>query len=106
MNPDIVLPVPDSRLSVDTYLCHVWHLFVIRNPERDRLRKFLSDKGIQTLIHYPIPPHKQNAYKSWNHLSLPVTEQIHSEVLSLPMSQVLEDSQVGYIIKWLNKFRL
>ncbi len=67
---------------------HVWHLFVIRFSKRDELQKYLSDNGIQTLIHYPIPPHKQNAYKEWNNESYPISEQIHTEVLSLPISGV------------------
>src|SRR5574344_1078816 len=73
---------------------HVWHLFVIRTTKRDELQKYLLDNGIQTLIHYPIPPHKQNAYKEWNNDSYPISEQIHNEVLSLPISgvQTLEDT--------------
>jgi dTDP-4-amino-4,6-dideoxygalactose transaminase len=116
-NPDIILPYkrqpaagnlhhqPDFLLSPLTFnLDHVWHLFVIRHPERDRLQQYLADKGIQTLIHYPIPPHKQKAYKEWNKLSFPVTEKIHSDVLSLPMSQVMSDEEVQIITEKLNKF--
>lgn len=94
-NPEIILP---------RALCHVWHLFVIRHPEREKLQKYLTDIGIQTLIHYPTPPHKQKAYKEWNKLSFPVTEKIHREVLSLPVSQVMPDDEVQIITEKLNEF--
>ena len=89
-NPSIRLP---SVLSQKT--SHVWHLFVIRHAHREKLQAYLGEQGIQTLIHYPIPPHKQSAYGHWKDLSLPLTEQIHAEVLSLPISpiQSLEDTQ-------------
>jgi dTDP-4-amino-4,6-dideoxygalactose transaminase len=83
---------------------HVWHLFVIRCTERDALQSYLAENGIQTLIHYPIPPHKQEAYKQYNHLSLPITEQIHEDVLSLPISPVMTLEQVEFVIAVLNKF--
>ncbi|MDP2452528.1 MULTISPECIES: DegT/DnrJ/EryC1/StrS aminotransferase family protein [unclassified Kaistella] len=83
---------------------HVWHLFVIRTPKRDQLQKYLLENGIQTLIHYPIPPHKQKAYKYYNHLSFPITEKIHEEVLSLPMSPVMEDEEVEKVIAICNLF--
>lgn len=83
---------------------HVWHLFVIRCTERDALQSYLSKNGIQTLIHYPIPPHKQEAYKQFNYLSLPITEQIHEEVLSLPISPVMTLEQVEFVIAVLNNF--
>ena len=81
---------------------HVWHLFVIRTKERDKLKKYLFDKGIETMIHYPISPHKQEAFKEWNHLNLPITEQIHSEVLSLPISGVQSLINTTKIVKILN----
>ncbi len=83
---------------------HVWHLFVVRCHNRDKLQAYLHDNGIQTLIHYPIPPHKQEAYKEYNHLSLPITEQIHSQVLSLPISPVMSDEQVDKVVKAINRF--
>ncbi|NLA47901.1 MAG: aminotransferase [Bacteroidales bacterium] len=82
---------------------HVWHLFVIRHPERDRLRKILEKNGIETLIHYPIPPHKQKAYLEYSESDLPVTVQIHREVLSMPVSQVMSVKDADKIIKVLNK---
>lgn len=84
-------------------LSHVWHLFVIRHPRRDELQKYLADNGIQTLIHYPIPPHKQKAYKEWNQLLLPITEKIHNEVLSLPISQVMNDNEVEEVVRVINR---
>lgn len=102
---NIVLPL--TGFTIDEILqfnSHVWHLFVIRHPERDRLQKFLADNGIQTLIHYPIPPHKQLAYKYLNEYSYKVTERIHNEVLSLPISPVLEDSEVRRVVEVINQF--
>lgn len=78
-------PVTYYRIPVTKYLAHVWHLFGIRNPHRDELLEYLTDNGIPTLIHYPIPPHRQRAYKEWNNLTFPTTEKIHREALSLPI---------------------
>ncbi|BDU23584.1 DegT/DnrJ/EryC1/StrS family aminotransferase [Flavobacterium sp. GSB-24] len=86
----------------DTAEEHVWHLFVIRTNEREKITDYLNDKNIQTLVHYPIPPHKQEAYSELNHLSYPITEQIHDEVLSLPISPVMSDEEVEYVIAELN----
>jgi dTDP-4-amino-4,6-dideoxygalactose transaminase len=83
---------------------HVWHLFVIRTEKRDELQKYLSDKGIQTLIHYPIPPHKQVAYKEWNDLKYEITEEIHETVLSLPISSTISNNETEYIIEIINEF--
>lgn len=97
-NEKIVLPKPYKEES------HVWHLFVIRTKDRDKLQEYLKIKGIQTLIHYPIPPHKQNAYKEWNNLSFPITEQIHREVLSLPISPVISKEEAFCVVQALNEF--
>lgn len=75
----------------------VWHLFVVRTPERGRLQEHLADQGIQTLIHYPVPPHRQDAYREMNYLELAISELIHREVLSLPMGPVMDDDQVRCI---------
>lgn len=83
---------------------HVWHLFVIRTFKRDELQKYLLENGIQTLIHYPIPPHKQNAYKEWNSENYPISEQIHSEILSLPISGVQSIEDTKKIVEILNKW--
>ena len=97
-NEKIVLPKPYKEES------HVWHLFVIRTKDRDKLQEYLKIKGIQTLIHYPIPPHKQNAYKEWNNLSFPIAEKIHKEVLSLPISPAMNKEEAFYIAQILNEF--
>lgn len=83
---------------------HVWHLFVIRTTNRDKLQAYLSENGVQTLIHYPIPPHKQIAYKEYNSLLFEITEKIHNEVISLPLSPVLTDEELEIVIDRLNKF--
>ena len=98
-NEKIVLPLlPKHKDS------HVHHLFVIRTEKRDELRSYLEDNGVQALIHYPVPPHKQKAYKEWNGKCFPVTEKIHREVLTLPMSSVLTEDEVGRVIDLLNKY--
>ncbi|WP_366187273.1 DegT/DnrJ/EryC1/StrS family aminotransferase [Flavobacterium ovatum] len=97
-NDKIVLPIWDWSNN------HVFHLFVIRTKKRDDLQQYLLENGIQTVIHYPIPPHQQKALKEWNYLSLPITEMIHQEVLSLPISPVLTIDEVDFIIKTVNKY--
>jgi dTDP-4-amino-4,6-dideoxygalactose transaminase len=97
-NDTIILPIVRAEDN------HVWHLFVIRTNKRDELQKYLLDNGIQTLIHYPIPPHKQNAYKEWNNESYPISEQIHDEVMSLPISGVQNLEDTKKIVKVINEF--
>ena len=82
---------------------HVWHLFVIRAHKRDELQAYLRKHGIQTLIHYPIPAHRQNAYKEWNSFHYEITDEIHKTVLSLPISSIINFKEVEYIAKQLNK---
>lgn len=77
---------------------HVWHLFVVRSARRDALREHLASRGVQTLVHYPIPPHRQEAYAQLRHVSLPLTERIHDEVLSLPMGPGLRADQVARVV--------
>lgn len=96
-NPKIILPTHDS-VDFDA-----WHLFVVRTLERDKLRDFLAEKGIGTDIHYPIAPHKQLAYQCWQNQSLPITEKIHEQVVSLPLNAALTDAEVSYIIHFLNQ---
>lgn len=85
---------------------HVWHLFVIRTEKRDELQSYLNDNGIQTLIHYPIPPHKQECYSDLDNMFLPITEQIHKEVLSLPISPVMSMEEIAKVVVILNKYSL
>jgi len=104
-NPQITLPGNNLKLgTLNLELSNVWHLFVIRTLNRDQLQHYLTDNDIQTLIHYPIPPHKQLAYKEWNELSFPITEKIHQEVLSLPLSPVMSLKDVQRVVEVLNKF--
>ena len=98
INPKIVLPNNDS---VDN---DGWHLFVIRTEEREKFRSFLNEKGVGTEVHYPIPPHKQLAYKEWQNRSFPITEKIHQQVVSLPLNTVLTEIEISYIIEIVNQF--
>lgn len=98
-NPKIKLP----KHPIDE-LEHVWHVYVIRCENRDQLQEYLTQNDIQTIIHYPIPPHKQQAYSDLNDLSFPIAEEMHDTVLSLPISPVMTDDEVKYVIDTLNKF--
>lgn len=100
-NDKIKLP---TLSLLGTKQSHVFHLFVIRTNKRDELQQYLLDNGIQTVIHYPIPPHQQKAFSAWNNLSFPITEKIHNEVLSLPISPVLTMVEVDFIISILNNY--
>jgi dTDP-4-amino-4,6-dideoxygalactose transaminase len=95
----IILPMQEKHRGL-----HVQHLFVVRTKERDRLQSHLTDNGIQTLIHYPVPPHKQECYKEWNTLSFPITEQIHREILSLPISPVMKEDEIKKVVETVNKW--
>lgn len=97
-NNSIILPSYTEETS------HVWHLFVIRSSNRESLQRYLNERNIQTLIHYPIPPHKQKAYSHLNDQLFPVTEKIHNEVLSLPIGPTLSDQESSYIIDSLNEW--
>jgi dTDP-4-amino-4,6-dideoxygalactose transaminase len=98
-NSKIILPdYPKSEKSC------VWHLFVIRCDKRDSLQKYLLENGVQTVIHYPIAPHKQGAYREFNHLHLPITEKIHNEVLSLPMSPSMTKEEANIVAKIINQY--
>lgn len=98
-NSSIILP------NVYTEDAHVWHLFVVRTKQRDNFQKYLLDNEIQTIIHYPIPPHKQECYKLWNNLSYPITEEIHKSVLSLPISPVMSDDEVKKVVEVINEYK-
>lgn len=102
-NPLIKLPANPEEYKKETQT-HVWHLFVISCQHREKLQKHLSDCGIQTLIHYPTPPHKQQAYPQYNSLSLPVTEKIHTEVLSIPIGPTMIEKDIQAVINACNLF--
>ena len=97
-NNNIILPVELQNNK------HVWHVFAVRVSNRDEFQKYLSDKGIQTVIHYPIPPHKQLAYSELSAVSYPVSEKIHNEIISLPISPVMTTEQVEYVIEVVNNY--
>lgn len=99
INNKIILPILPANEKE-----HVWHLFVVRTKNRNNLQEYLQENGVQSLIHYPIPPHKQKAYRYYNQLSFPITEKIHDEVLSLPVSPVMEEDEVKKIIQLLNSY--
>jgi len=104
-NPVIKLPsIQNSKFKIQDYKGHVWHLFVIRNKRRDLLHKYLTDNDIHTIIHYPVPPHKQLAYQEMNNKKLPITECIHDEILSLPISPVMDLDHIYSIINAINEF--
>ncbi len=84
---------------------HVWHLFVVRVKDRARFQSYLNDNGIQTIIHYPIPPHKQECYKELNHLSFKITEQIHSEIISIPISPVMSYNEIQKVVEVINSYK-
>ncbi|HMI79143.1 MAG TPA: DegT/DnrJ/EryC1/StrS family aminotransferase [Ferruginibacter sp.] len=102
-NEKITLPVPAAS-DVLNNAKHVWHVFVVRAANRDDFQKYLGDHGIQTVIHYPIPPHLQKAYKNYNHLKFPVSEKIHNEVISLPISSVITPDEMHKIVEVINKY--
>ena len=83
---------------------NVWHVFPVRTENRDEFQEYLKENDIQTLIHYPIPPHKQKCYNEWNNLSLPITEEIHRTIISLPISPVMTDDEIEKVIDVVNKY--
>jgi len=96
-NPKIILPnLPTDRNE------HAWHLYVVQVANRKDFQQILVEKNVQTLIHYPIPPHKQQAYKSWNNLSFPISEKMHKDVVSLPISPVMTNDEVSFVIDAVN----
>ncbi|MEK8181054.1 DegT/DnrJ/EryC1/StrS family aminotransferase [Flavobacterium buctense] len=97
-NDKITLPFWDGTDN------HVFHLFVVRTQNRAQFQEFLKQNDIETLIHYPVPPHQQKALSKWNSLSFPITEKIHQEVISLPLSPVMTEEEVSYIITILNQY--
>ncbi|MCZ2283116.1 MAG: DegT/DnrJ/EryC1/StrS family aminotransferase [Rikenellaceae bacterium] len=99
-HPDIILPI------VEDWDAHVFHLFPILTPKRDKLQEYLKENGVQTLIHYPIPPHKQQAYQDWNGLSFPITEKIHAQELSLPMSPIINPFDIAEVCQLINNYQV
>lgn len=98
-NPEIILP------KVKDWDSHVFHIFSVRCKHRDELQKYLTENGVQTVIHYPIPPHKQECYKEWNNLSFPITEKIHAEELSLPIGPVMKKNEIMDLVAIINNYK-
>lgn len=98
-NPRITLPQTYDEQA------HVWHVFAVRVPDRAAFQKYLEDNGIQTVIHYPTPPHRQEAYREWTARSLPVSETIHREIISIPISPVLTDEEAREVVRVLNAWQ-
>ncbi len=99
--------IRNSKIYLPTIIAeasNVFHIFPIFCTERDALQQHLSGNGIQTLIHYPVPPHRQECYKEWNQIRLPITEKIHQEELSLPISQVMSLEEAQEVVEMINKF--
>lgn len=98
-NPLIILPQTYEEEAA------VWHVFVVRTRERDRFQQYLANKGVQTIIHYPTPPHKQEAYAEWNDRSYPISEEIHRTIISLPISPVMTGAEIKEIVRIVNEYR-
>ncbi len=101
-NPVVTLPGAEAWLRGNVN--HVFHIFPVLSAHRDELQDYLKQKGIGTVIHYPIPPHQQDCYPEWHSLSLPVTERIHREELSIPCNQTMTDEEVRYVVEAINFF--
>ena len=95
-NPLITIPQSDRD--------SVYHIFPVLSPRRDQLKQYLAQNGVETEIHYPIPPHQQACYQAWNMLSLPITERIHREELSLPCNQAMTNEEAFHMADLLNVF--
>ncbi len=104
-NEKVLLPFA-ANTNIEKNLSHVWHLFVVRVDNRVAFQEYLTNNGIQTVIHYPVPPHKQLAYKEWNELSFPVSEQIHHQIISLPISPVMKKEEYEKVVEVVNKYQL
>lgn len=98
-HPEVTLPTMPREAE-----SHVWHVFVVRVTDRKKFQDYLTKAGIQTVIHYPVAPHRQEAYPELHHLDLPLTEKIHEQVISLPISNVMTDEDVAEVIRVVNAF--
>lgn len=98
-HPDIILPI------INDWDAHVFHIFTIRSKRRNELQNYLMNNNVQTVVHYPIPPHKQICYKEWNNHSYPITELIHDQELSLPMSPVISNNEIKQVVGLINNWK-
>lgn len=104
INNELIKLPYNKKTNVSNFEDHVWHIFAARVANREKFQKYLSDNGIQTVIHYPIPPHKQEAYSEWNNESFPISEKIHREIISLPISPVMKDSEYQKVVEVVNRY--
>ena len=102
-NKLITMPI-DKNISLEELKHHVFHLFVVRTENRDEFQSHMSKYKVDTMIHYPIPPHKQDAYLNYNSLSFPITEKIHREVVSLPMGPTMDNADISRVIEAANSY--
>jgi len=105
INNDLITLPCSKQTNITNFKSHVWHVFAVRVEDREKFRKYLSDNGIQTVIHYPVPPHKQPAYSEWNNDSYPISEKIHQEIISLPISPVMNPEEVEFVCKVVNSYQ-
>ena len=103
-NELIILPY-SKQINIEDLDSNVWHVFAVRLEERNRFQQYLADNDIQTVIHYPIPPHKQKAYSEWNNKSYPISEKIHTQIISLPISPVMKQEDVEAVCKVINCYK-
>jgi dTDP-4-amino-4,6-dideoxygalactose transaminase len=103
-NENIVLPFSHGT-PVIHMLSHIFHVFAVRVADRKKFQQYLSDNAVQTVIHYPIPPHKQPAYSQWKAMSFPLSEKIHREVISLPISPVLPETAYSTVVNIINNYK-
>ncbi|HUS02580.1 MAG TPA: DegT/DnrJ/EryC1/StrS family aminotransferase [Chitinophagaceae bacterium] len=103
INKNIVLPTVAEQ--TERFLPHIWHVFAVRTADRNGLQNFLKENNVQTMIHYPVPPHKQQAYKEWNNLSYPIAEEISNQILSLPISPVMEEQEYKTVVEVVNSYQ-
>jgi dTDP-4-amino-4,6-dideoxygalactose transaminase len=101
---DLVTLPYSKQTNITDLQSHVWHVFAVRLETRENFQKYLSDNGIQTVIHYPVPPHKQPAYSAWNQDSYPISEKIHKEIISLPINPLMNDNECKQVVKVINGF--
>jgi len=102
-NELIILPY-SKQTNIEDLYSNVWHVFAVRVEDRNRFQNYLTENGIQTVIHYPIPPHKQKAFSEWNDDRYPVSEKIHEQIISLPISQVMNMEDAETVCKVLNRY--
>jgi dTDP-4-amino-4,6-dideoxygalactose transaminase len=106
INNDLITLPYSKQINIRDFDSNVWHVFPVRVQNREKFQKYLSEKDIQTVIHYPIPPHKQSAYREWVNERFPISEKIHEEIISLPISPVMKKDEVELVCKVVNSYTL